>query len=63
MAKKTGWIPTYHALSFVWNRTPLFIETGLTFLTPSGVAFGRCDLGALTLVILLKLKKSIYQKI
>jgi len=55
--KKAGWIPAYLALGFVWGCSFLFIEKGLTFLTPSGVAFVRCALGALTLVILLKLKR------
>ena len=57
MVKKAGWIPAYLALGFVWGCSFLFIEKGLTFLTPSGVAFGRCALGALTLVFLLKLKR------
>ena len=34
----------------------LFIKQGLEFLTPLGVAFGRCSLGALTLIIIAKLK-------
>jgi len=57
MMKKAGWIPAYLALGFVWGCSFLFIEKGLTFLTPSGVAFVRFALGALTLVILLKLKR------
>lgn len=55
--KKVGWIPAYLALGFVWGCSFLLIEKGLTFLTPNGVAFVRCALGALTLIILLKLKK------
>ena len=32
----------------------LFIKQGLEFLTPIGVAFGRCSMGALTLVLMSK---------
>jgi drug/metabolite transporter (DMT)-like permease len=35
----------------------LFIKQGLEFLTPLGVAFGRCSLGALTLIIVAKSKR------
>jgi drug/metabolite transporter (DMT)-like permease len=54
---KGSWLPAYIALGFVWGCSFLFINQGLTFLTPFGVAFGRCALGALTLVIFLKSKK------
>jgi drug/metabolite transporter (DMT)-like permease len=54
---KASWIPAYVALGIVWGCSFLFIEKGLTFLTPFGVAFGRCALGALTLVALLRVKK------
>jgi drug/metabolite transporter (DMT)-like permease len=35
----------------------LFIKQGLEFLTPIGVAFGRCSLGAITLIIVAKSRK------
>ena len=54
---KGSWLPAYIALGFVWGCSFLFINQGLTFLTPFGVAFGRCALGALTLVIYLKVRK------
>jgi drug/metabolite transporter (DMT)-like permease len=40
----------------VWGCSFIFIKLGLEFLTPFGVAFGRCALGALALLIYLKLK-------
>lgn len=54
---KGSWLPAYIALGFVWGCSFLFIKQGLTFLTPFGVAFGRCALGALTLTIYLKARK------
>ena len=53
---KGSWLPAYIALGFVWGCSFLFIKQGLTFLTPFGVAFGRCALGALTLTIYLKVR-------
>ena len=40
----------------MWGCSFIFIKLGLEFLTPFGVAFGRCALGALTLVIYAKVK-------
>lgn len=54
---KGSWLPAYIALGIVWGCSFLFIKQGLTFLTPFGVAFGRCALGALTLTIYLKARK------
>ena len=48
--KSNSWIPIYLALGFVWGCSFIFIKLGLEFLTPFGVAFGRCALGALTLL-------------
>lgn len=48
--KKTGsWLPLYLLTGFIWGCSFLFIKEGLDFLTPIGVAFARCALGALTL--------------
>jgi len=54
---KSSWIPAYLALGFVWGCSFIFIKLGLEFLTPFGVAFGRCALGALTLLAWAKYKK------
>lgn len=52
-----NWIPSYISLGIVWGASFLFIENSLTFLTPVGVAFMRCFLGALALIIFLLFKK------
>lgn len=54
---RKSWLPAYLALGLVWGCSFIFIKLGLEFLTPFGVAFGRCALGALTLLIVVKLKK------
>lgn len=50
------WLFSYVLLGITWGMSFLFIKQGLEFLTPLGVAFGRCSLGALTLIIIAKLK-------
>jgi len=55
--KDANWLPVYFALGFVWGCSFIFIKLGLEFLTPFGVAFGRCALGALTLLAWAKYKK------
>lgn len=56
MNKSTRWLPLYLLTGFVWGCSFIFIKLGLEFLTPFGVAFGRCALGALTLFIYAKVK-------
>ena len=56
--KKTGsWLPFYLLTGFVWGCSFIFIKEGLNFLTPIGVAFVRCALGALTLFAIAKIRK------
>ena len=54
---RKSWLPTYIALGFIWGCSFIFIELGLEFLTPFGVAFVRCALGAITLLIFVKMRK------
>ena len=53
---RKSWLLSYLLLGITWGMSFLFIKQGLEFLTPLGVAFGRCSLGALTLIIIAKLK-------
>jgi drug/metabolite transporter (DMT)-like permease len=55
-SKSQSWLGLYIALGIVWGCSFIFIKLGLEFLTPFGVAFGRCALGAMALLIYLKLK-------
>ena len=54
---KKSWLLPYLALGITWGMSFLFIKNGLDFLTPIGVAFGRCSLGALTLILISSLRK------
>jgi drug/metabolite transporter (DMT)-like permease len=53
---RRSWLISYLLLGITWGLSFLFIKQGLEFLTPLGVAFGRCSLGALTLIIIAKVK-------
>ncbi len=53
-ASSNSWLPAYLILGFVWGCSFIFIKLGLEFLTPFGVAFVRCALGALTLLLIAK---------
>jgi drug/metabolite transporter (DMT)-like permease len=54
---KSKWLISYILLGITWGMSFLFIKQGLEFLTPIGVAFGRCSLGAITLIIVAKSRK------
>ena len=62
MLKQKSWVPAYIALGTVWGCSFIFIKQGLEFLTPFGVAFGRCALGALSLIIVLKVRRQKYPR-
>jgi drug/metabolite transporter (DMT)-like permease len=51
-----SWIPAYIALGIAWGCSFIFIKQGLHFLTPFGVAFVRCALGAATLQIIVRIR-------
>lgn len=53
---RKSWLLSYLLLGITWGLSFLFIKQGLEFLTPLGVAFGRCSLGALTLIIIAKVR-------
>lgn len=57
MKKSSSWISIYIALGIVWGCSFIFIKLGLEILSPIGVAFGRCALGALALVIYARLRR------
>jgi drug/metabolite transporter (DMT)-like permease len=54
---RKSWAPAYIALGLVWGCSFIFIKLGLEFLTPNGVAFGRCALGAMALLIITRVRK------
>jgi drug/metabolite transporter (DMT)-like permease len=57
MKKSGSWLPLYLVVGFIWGCSFIFIKGGLEFLTPIGVAFIRCTLGAFTLYTFAKIKK------
>lgn len=47
-----SWIWPYLGIGVAWGCSFFFIKVSLDFLTPFGVAFGRCVLGAVTLNVI-----------
>jgi drug/metabolite transporter (DMT)-like permease len=54
--KQKSWLPIYLILGLVWGSSFVFIKLGLEFLSPVGVAFGRCALGAMVLLLIVKIR-------
>ncbi len=57
MKKSESWILPYLLVGLIWGCSFIFIKEGLEFLTPFGVAFVRCALGALTLYLVARYRK------
>ena len=55
VSSKTSLFP-YLGTGLTWGCSFLFIKFSLGFLTPFGVAFGRCFLGATTLFLIARLR-------
>jgi drug/metabolite transporter (DMT)-like permease len=55
-AAPRSWLWAYFGIGIVWGCSFLFIKYSLGFLTPFGVAFGRCALGAVTLLCIAKVR-------
>lgn len=52
-AKTTSWIYKFLFLGTIWGSSFLFIALGLETLTPTGIAFWRTFIGAITLLIVM----------
>ncbi len=57
MKKSGSWLLPYLFVGLIWGCSFIFIKQGLEFLTPFGVAFVRCALGALTLYLVARYRK------
>ena len=56
--RSKSWLPGFIALGIIWGSSFLFIKWGLLSLTSLGVAFLRCSIGGLTLLLFALLTKS-----
>jgi drug/metabolite transporter (DMT)-like permease len=52
-----GWLPAFVVLSSIWGASFLFIKVADRAFEPLQVAFGRCALGALTLLALVAVRR------
>ena len=57
MKKSGSWIAPYLLVGLIWGCSFIFIKEGLEILTPVGVAFVRCALGAATLFAVARYRK------
>ncbi len=57
MKKSGSWLAPYLLVGLIWGCSFIFIKEGLEFLTPFGVAFVRCTLGAITLYAVARYRK------
>jgi len=55
--KTRSWIFNYFGAGLIWGSSFFFIEFANASLSPIGLAFWRCVLGAFTLYIVLRIKK------
>lgn len=56
MKKNESWLHLYILVVLAWGSSFVFIKSGLEFLSPVGVAFFRCALGALTLFLYARIR-------
>ena len=57
MKKSGSWLVPYLLVGLIWGCSFIFIKEGLAILTPIGVAFVRCALGAATLFAVARYRK------
>ena len=55
--QRSNWITSYVAAGIIWGASFLFIAVGAIALPAFGVAFVRLLIGAITLFVIIKVKK------
>ena len=60
--KSRSWLFNYFGAGLIWGSSFFFIEFANQSLSPIGLAFWRCVLGATTLYLVLRLKKIVIVK-